>query len=222
MCLQLVFVRDVGGNGELLLTFSSSARKIKEFGKKVNFGSVMEIYMPTEHDFAAAREQIGYESAKTFLQTFHKARRVLRTTTSLGVEATNEFRIGTVVRDWKGELRAGLAIQTMPPKSVVEVEINDVLYRVGLCMQKGLVPYVVFSDSLLAVRLIKGNYDDESYLEEELPILAEVVKDGFVLDFKHMFREANAVAHTVACFGAINNGFVIWNNYFPQWLRELV
>ncbi|KAH6821503.1 hypothetical protein C2S53_009741 [Perilla frutescens var. hirtella] len=102
----------------------------------------------------------------------------------------------------QGKLKAGLAKSIVEPASVLEAEINAILLGVGLCLHEELVPFVVFSDSLLAVRMLKGGRGGDSFLEDVLPYLAEAYSKGLICDFRHMHREANTVAHVVARFGA--------------------
>ncbi|KAH6764551.1 hypothetical protein C2S52_013505 [Perilla frutescens var. hirtella] len=135
---------------------------------------------------------------------------------------TNLSGIGAVVWDWEGKLQAALAMPISLPSSVLEAEIHAIIHEVRLCLQEGFGPVVIFSDSLLTIRIIKGKHDGDSYLEGELPTIMELAKTGVICDFKHMYRETNFIMHSVAQFGTNCTGLITWNSVFSQWLEALV
>ncbi|KAH6833400.1 hypothetical protein C2S53_011802 [Perilla frutescens var. hirtella] len=199
-----------------------------------------------KHDMNGTPVVVNFDRSTALVLALQEARRLFLSSLSLDVEVGKKkwfpsvkgfirldvdasvnfqrrsYGVGAMVRDWQGKLKAGLAKSIVEPASVLEAEINAILLGVGLCLQEELVPFVVFSDSLLAVRMLKGGRGGDTFLEDELPSLTEAYSKGLICDFCHMFREANTVAHVVARFGADCTGMITWNNFFPHWLGELI
>ncbi|KAH6774100.1 hypothetical protein C2S51_012504 [Perilla frutescens var. frutescens] len=82
--------------------------------------------------------------------------------------------------------------------------------------------FVVFSDSLLALKMLKGGRGGDTYLEDNLPSLAEAYSKGFICDFRHMYQEVNTVVHVVVRFGADCTRMITWNKFFLHGLGEFI
>ncbi|KAH6773034.1 hypothetical protein C2S52_004113 [Perilla frutescens var. hirtella] len=144
-----------------------------------------------KHDGGSCQVVVSVDRSRGLLLAFQEAKKKFQCSMSLGVDVgekiwyppekgyfrldvdavvnanDNLFCAGAVVRDWQGNVKACLATPTAEPNSVLEAEINAISHGVDLCLQENLVPYIIFSDSLLAIRLFKGNRGGNPYLEEE-------------------------------------------------------
>ncbi|KAH6772289.1 hypothetical protein C2S51_010693 [Perilla frutescens var. frutescens] len=207
-------MRDIGGE------------VFKKFGKvdfeiwAVTLSSIWFFLCKEKHEPHGPKVDVGIDFSQSLPEAFHAARGSLLLQMSIGVKIGSEewipptegvfrldvdaafqeergrFGVGCVVRDWKGRIRATLVNPIQRTTSVLDAELNAVLYGVGLCLQKNLVPFVVYSDSILAIRLLENGEEGKEYIERELSPLAEVIQNGFIIGFRHMLREANSVAHT--------------------------
>ncbi|KAH6815734.1 hypothetical protein C2S51_020554 [Perilla frutescens var. frutescens] len=160
-----------------------------------------------EHGKEGPQIQFSIETSKGYLESVKEARLALRVANSIGV------KVGE--RKWIPPVQGVFRLD-------VDASVNEQAQAFGVGAVEGLVPFVIYSDSLLAIQLLSDGAAEGSYIAQDLPILVDVINNGLISDFCHMYREANIVAHTFARYGTSCDDMIIWNSNYPHLLRDMV
>ncbi|XP_057811902.1 uncharacterized protein LOC131026150 [Salvia miltiorrhiza] len=130
--------------------------------------------------------------------------------------------VGFLVRDWTGSLIAAAAHRVGRTETILMGELQAMLLGIGFCLEQDLGPIVLYSDSMLAIHVVHEDYKGMDSLSDELFETFVAAKDRIVVDFRHVRREANRAAHSLANFAAWSDGVMIWKQGFPAWLTDIV
>lgn len=125
---------------------------------------------------------------------------VFRVDVDVGFDKSiNRFDIGVVIRDAQRRLIAALSKPFRGLRSVLGGNLA-VPHGLTLCIKVDIAHVVIYTDLILAVKVISDPSNSSSMSDDELHEIRELVSKGFVLGFYHMYRSANSVAHELACF----------------------
>lgn len=130
--------------------------------------------------------------------------------------------IGGIVRNSDGEIVAAMAKPVNYTATVLEGELKAILYGICMCNDLEISPIEVFTDSMLAVCLIRNEEINNSVMCDELVESIRAIKKNCVTSIKHMRREANTAAHALAEFGKNLSDSFVWRDNWPTWLIDLV
>ncbi|KAH6829009.1 hypothetical protein C2S53_011926 [Perilla frutescens var. hirtella] len=132
------------------------------------------------------------------------------------------YGLGVVIRNSTGSIVAALAKSIKHPTSVLGAEILAAISGINLCLDEGITPVLLFSNSILTVQVLSDSNVDDCIVVDELQDFRLMVSGGLVLKVSHMYRKVNRVAHSLAQFVASLSDAVKWVSNYPPWLEHLV
>lgn len=129
--------------------------------------------------------------------------------------------IGWVLKDWKDKLLiAGYRI-------IKRLWKVSWLETATVCEGLHSIPtnspdVIVNLDALQLVRLLNSQECDAIKIFNFISKAQKMVEGRRIVSFSHVGRRQNEVAHHLARKACQSDGSELWNNYFPNWLLELI
>lgn len=137
--------------------------------------------------------------------------------------AANSYAIGGVVHDHEGRLMLAFGKIISRPPSTTYAELEAIKEGMQIAKDYRLEIKEINSDSLLAVQAVANSEANFSYvglIANEVSILHGSYQS---LQFNHVSRSKNVVAHSLASFAISSSSSFVWEpENFPFWLINLV
>ncbi|OMO67823.1 reverse transcriptase [Corchorus capsularis] len=144
----------------------------------------------------------------------------LNTDTTYNVDS-HEAKLGVVLRDSTGQIRFSACKRISFVADVMQSEILAIHYGLLVAQLNGIEKLVVKSDCLQAIREIpKGSAStwDSACLIEEIQTFASSFS---LCSFKHVKRNANVLAHSIAQLDVSLGANYVWYGVLPPYVVNL-
>ena len=129
---------------------------------------------------------------------------------------SDEARIGVVIRDSRGAVKAALSEKIKKPPTVDVLELFAAKRAVTFSLESGISRAVVEGDSATVIKAIQfGGWElaQGGHLIHDISTL----KDSFQsISFSHVVRQGNAVAHALAQRARHSFPLSVWVEHVPQ------
>ncbi|MQM17956.1 hypothetical protein Taro_050938 [Colocasia esculenta] len=120
---------------------------------------------------------------------------------------------GGILRNHMGDIIFAFSAIYQGVCSSLEAEALALRNGIILCYEKGISDFLVESDSLVLVQMMKGNYS----IPWRLSIITQDILyrcQHIHVSLSHIYREANQVADTLAGFGCtITSSYCVWSSW---------
>ena len=126
-----------------------------------------------------------------------------------------------VIRNSQGEVQVACSRVDQADLGVSFAEAKALLRGLELALKHGFLRLEVESDCLSVINIISGAAFDDSYLGLIVHEILSIAQSFEVISFKHIFREANSVAHSFAKYAAVNQE-AVWVRDVPNCFHDCI
>ncbi|XP_073137696.1 uncharacterized protein [Henckelia pumila] len=138
-------------------------------------------------------------------------------------ERLNAFAFGGVVRNHEGQPLLAFGRLLVKPISVTKAELLAIDGGLRIARENEFQVQIISSDSLLAVQAVTCLEEDRSYVGSIATDVRYLLEQQGDINFIHVRRSANSVAHALAAFVIFSSSQFTWDpGNFPFWLNKLV